>query len=125
MYVFFKTSFKEALEYSPTPPSPTFSETMKSNKKGGFFSASPLQVSSQPSPFTNWKKSSVVPLWIPVCYCIECTCFKRFSAVAFLLSETKILKLSLSSKIIMVSLKNGTVLRSPNLGGYVSSFSAI
>lgn len=63
-------SFKEqeALEYSPTPPSPTFSETMKSNKRGGFFSASPLQVSSQPSPFTNWKKSSAVPLWIPVCY---------------------------------------------------------
>ena len=123
MYVLFKTSFKEALEYSPTPPSPTFSETMKSNKKGGFFSASPLQVSSQRSPFTNWKKSSVVPLWI--LYATECTYFKRFSAVAFLLSETKILKLSPLSKTIMVSLKNGTVLGSPNLGGYVSSFNAI
>lgn len=122
MYVLLKTFFKEALEYSPTPPSPTFSETMKSNKKGGFFSASPLQVSSQPSPFTNWKKSSVL---CGSLYAIECTCFKRFSAVAFLLNETKILKLSPSSKIVMVSLKNGAVLRSPNLGGYVSSFSAI
>ena len=123
MYVLFKTSFKEALEYSPTPPSPTFSETMKSNKKGGFFSAFPLQVSSQPSPLPIGKKAPS-----SLCgslYAIECTCFKRFSAVAFLLSETKILKLSPSSKIIMVSLKNGTVLRSPNLGGYISSFSAI
>ena len=65
MYVFFKTSFKEALEYSPTPPSPTFSETMKSNKKGGFFSASPLQESSQPSPFTNWKEKLRRPFLDP------------------------------------------------------------